>query len=182
MKWLIVITTTILVLFTARAALAADPLQAGQAAPDFSLPDQNGTQHSLSEFRGKYLVLYFYPKDDTPGCTEEACKFRDDFAKIRQMGAQVVGVSIDNTDNHAEFAKKYHLPFPLLADSDGKVAASYGAERNLGIIKIARRYTFLIDPQGRIRKIYLSVNTSRHSVEIIDDLKTLTTDDKPSKA
>ena len=182
MKWLTIITSTLLAILATQAVLAADPPQAGQAAPDFSLPDQNGTQHSLSEFRGKYLVLYFYPKDDTPGCTEEACKFRDDFSKIRQMGAQVVGVSIDNTDNHAEFAKKYHLPFPLLADSDGKVAASYGAERNLGFAKIAKRYTFLIDPEGRIRKIYLSVDTSRHSVEIIDDLKKLTANDKPSKA
>ncbi len=181
MKWLIVIATAVVVLFVARATLAADLPEAGQMAPDFSLPDQHGKQHDLAEFRGKYLVLYFYPKDDTPGCTEEACKFRDDLSQLKQMDAQVVGVSIDNTDNHAEFAKKYHLPFPLLADSDGKVAASYGAMLNLGLVKIAKRYTFLIDPQGRISRVYLSVNTSRHSVEIINDLKNLIAEEKPSK-
>ncbi len=182
MKRLILIATAIIVLFIARAALAGDPPQAGQMAPDFNLPDQHGTQHNLAEFRGKYLVLYFYPKDDTPGCTEEACNFRDDLSKLKQMDAQVVGISIDNPYNHAEFAKKYHLPFPLLADREGKVAESYGAERNLGLFKVAKRYTFLIDPQGRISKVYLSVDTSRHSVEIIDDLKKLTTDSKPAKA
>ncbi len=181
MKWLFSIATAIVVLFFVPAALASDPPQVGQIAPDFNLPDQNGEQHTLSEFRGKYLVLYFYPKDDTPGCTEEACKFRDDLSQLRQMGARVVGVSIDNTDNHAEFAKKYHLPFPLLADRDGKVAESYGAERSLAFVKIAKRYTFLIDPEGRISKVYLSVDTSRHSVEIIDDLKKLLAENPTKK-
>ncbi|MEQ1555486.1 MAG: peroxiredoxin, partial [Gallionella sp.] len=91
-----------------------------------------------------------------------------------EMGAQVVGISVDDSDSHAEFAKKYHLPFPLLADQDGTVAASYGALLNLGIMKIARRYTFLIDPQGRLVKTYLTVETSRHSKQIISDLKALT--------
>ena len=116
-------------------------------------------------------MLYFYPKDDTPGCTKEACSFRDDLKQLEKLGAQIIGVSVDDSDSHAKFASKYHLPFPLLADQDAKVAESYGAVNNLLIIKIAKRYTFLIDPSGKIAEIYLDVNTSRHSQEIIDDLK-----------
>jgi len=123
--------------------------------------------------------LYFYPKDDTPGCTQEACTFRDDLNQLTAIGAQVVGVSVDDTNSHAKFAKKYHLPFPLLADKDGKVAESYGALLNLGLIKVARRFTFLIDPQGKISRLYLSVETSRHSKEIIEDLKKLASVEKP---
>ena len=144
------------------------------SAPDFNLPDAKLQQHTLADYSGKWLVLYFYPKNDTPGCTKEACAFRDDLFQIEKLNAKVVGVSVDDTDSHAEFAKKYNLPFPLLSDKDGKVADSYGALTNLGIIKIAKRYTYLIDPNGKIAKVYLSVNTSRHSQEIIDDLKSLT--------
>jgi peroxiredoxin Q/BCP len=115
-------------------------------------------------------VLYFYPKDDTPGCTKEACSFRDDLHKLEKLGAKVVGVSVDDTNSHTEFAKKYHLPFPLLSDKDGTVANKYGALTNLGFIKMAKRYTFLIDPDGILKKCYLSVDTSRHSQQIIDDL------------
>jgi len=176
MKWLAAAVALIVLaaLFVARAARAGELPQVGQPAPDFNLPDQNGRQHGLKDYRNKWLVLYFYPKDDTPGCTQEACAFRDDLNQLTEMGAQVVGVSLDDSNSHAEFAKKYHLPFPLLADRDGDVAASYGALLNLGIMKIARRFTFLIDPQGNISKLYLSVETSRHSKEIIDDLKKLT--------
>jgi peroxiredoxin Q/BCP len=145
----------------------------GQAAPDFSLQDQNGKTHRLADYAGKWLVLYFYPKDDTPGCTKEACSFRDDLFQLEKLGAKVVGVSVDDTDSHAKFAAKYNLPFPLLADTDAKVAESYGALNNLLVIKIAKRYTFLIDPQSKIAKSYLSVDTSRHSLEIIEDLKRL---------
>ena len=123
-------------------------------------------------------MLYFYPKDDTPGCTQEACAFRDDLALITEMNAQVVGISVDDSESHAQFAKKYHLPFPLLADKSGAVADSYGALLNLGIMKLARRFTFLIDPEGNLNKIYMSVETSRHSQEIINDLKKLTAEGK----
>lgn len=143
----------------------------GQAAPGFNLPDQNGKTHALQDYRGKWVVLYFYPKDDTPGCTQEACTFRDDLQKLTVLGAQIVGISVDDTASHAEFAKKYHLPFPLLADKDGAVAKSYGALTDLLVMKIAKRYTFLIDPRGKIAKTYLKVDTSRHSQEVIDDLK-----------
>lgn len=153
---------------------AAEIPKAGQRAPSFTLPDQHGKTHRLTDYAGKWVVLYFYPKNDTPGCTKEACSFRDDLFQLEKLGAKVIGASVDDTDSHARFAKKYHLPFPLLADKDGKLAESYGALTNLGLIKFAKRYTFLIDPQGNIAKTYLSVDTSRHSQEIIDDLKKMT--------
>ena len=176
MKWLAVIAALIVLaaLFVARAARSGELPQVGKPAPDFNLPDQNGKQHALQDYRGKWLVLYFYPKDDTPGCTQEACAFRDDLNQITELGAQVVGVSVDDTASHAEFAKKYHLPFPLLADKTTETAERYGALLNLWLFKFARRYTFLIDPKGNIDKLYLSVDTSRHSKQIIDDLKKLT--------
>ncbi|HEY8355640.1 MAG TPA: peroxiredoxin [Methylophilaceae bacterium] len=145
----------------------------GNAAPAFALPDAGKRIHTLQDYAGKWLVLYFYPKNDTPGCTKEACAFRDDLFQIEKLNARVVGISVDDTDSHAAFARKYNLPFPLLSDTDGKVADSYGALRNLGFTKVARRYTFLIDPAGRIARVYLSVDTSRHSREIIEDLKRL---------
>lgn len=176
MKWIAIVAVLIVfaALFVARAARSGELPQVGKPAPNFDLPDQNGTRHALQEFRGKWLVLYFYPKDDTPGCTQEACAFRDDLNQLAEMGSQVVGVSVDDSNSHAEFARKYHLPFPLLADKSGEVAASYGALMNLGVIRLARRFTFLIDPQGNVSKVYLSVETSRHSKEIIDDLKKFT--------
>lgn len=176
MKWLAIVAALIVcaALFVARAARAGELPQVGQPAPDFKLADQDGQLHALKDYRGKWLVLYFYPKDDTPGCTQEACAFRDDLHQLVEMDAAVVGVSVDDSTSHAQFAKKYHLPFPLLADKSGEVAASYGALMNLGIMKLARRFTFLIDPQGNIGRVYLSVETSRHSKEIIDDLKKLT--------
>lgn len=175
MKWLAIMAALVVFasLLVARAARAGELPEVGKPAPDFNLPDQNGQQHALKDFRGKWLVLYFYPKDDTPGCTQEACAFRDDLSKINELGAQVVGVSVDDSSSHAEFAKKYHLPFPLLADKTTETAARYGALMNLGFMKIARRYTFLIDPQGNINKVYLSVETSRHSKEVIDELSKL---------
>lgn len=154
-------------------AHASEAPKAGDIAPGFSLNDANGKTHYLSDYAGKYLVLYFYPKDDTPGCTKEACHFRDDMSQLEKLGAHVVGISVDNSDSHADFAKKYHLPFPLLADTDGLVADSYGALTNLYVFKIAKRYTYLIDPNGKISKVYKSVDTSNHSQQIIDDLKTL---------
>ena len=176
MKWLVIVAALIVfaALLVARAARAGELPEVGKPAPDFNLPDQNGKYHTLREYRGKWLVLYFYPKDDTPGCTQEACAFRDDLNQISELGAQVAGVSVDDTDSHAEFAKKYHLPFPLLADKTAATADEYGALMNLWLIKFARRYTFLIDPQGNVSKVYLSVETSRHSKQIIDDLKKLT--------
>ncbi len=154
-------------------ALSDEVPLAGSMAPDFSLPDQTGRVISLTSLRGKWLVLYFYPKNDTPGCTEEACSFRDDMAQLTALGAQIVGISIDEVASHAAFAEKYHLPFPLLADKDGAVAKRYGALSDWKITRFSRRYTFLIDAQGKIAKTYLKVDTSKHSAEIIADLKQL---------
>lgn len=170
---LIVALSGLMLLSMQNLSFAGELPKVGQPAPAFTLADQNGKTHSLDEYAGKWVVLYFYPKDDTPGCTKEACSFRDDLAQLDKLGAQVVGISVDNTDSHAKFAAKYHLPFPLLADKDGKVADSYGALTNLYLVKLAKRYTFLIDPKGNISKTYLSVDTSRHSQQIIDDLKHL---------
>jgi peroxiredoxin Q/BCP len=176
MKWIAIMA--VLVVFAAlllmRTARAGELPKVGKPAPDFNLPDQQGKQHRLADYRGKWLVLYFYPKDDTPGCTKEACAFRDDLNQLTELGAQVVGVSVDDSESHAAFAKKYNLPFPLLADKTTATAARYGALMDMGFMKLARRYTFLIDPQGNIGKVYLTVETSQHSKEIIEDLKNLT--------
>ena len=160
-------------LIASQLARAGELPKIGAVAPNFSLPDQNGKVYTLADFQGKWLVLYFYPKDDTPGCTEEACNFRDDLSKLAGLGAQVVGISVDESQSHADFAKKYSLPFPLLADKDAEVTKRYAVLRNLGILKLARRYTFLIDPHGKVNKIYDKVATSRHSKEIIEDLTKL---------
>jgi peroxiredoxin Q/BCP len=151
--------------------MAAPILKIGDDAPTFMLPDSQGNQVSLNDYKGKWAVLYFYPKDDTPGCTKEACQFRDDFKTLETLGAKVIGVSIDDSFSHKKFAEKYNLPFPLLSDASGEVADRYGALNNFLVIKLAKRYTFLINPQGKIAKIYLSVDTSKHSQEIIEDLK-----------
>ncbi|HEY6280291.1 MAG TPA: peroxiredoxin [Burkholderiales bacterium] len=174
MKLLILLMAlAVVVLLWSTMARAAGLPKAGEAAPDFSLPDQNGTVRSLRDFGGKWLVLYFYPKDDTPGCTQQACAFRDDLHQLTAMGAEVVGVSVDDTTSHAEFAKKYHLPFPLLADKKGEIAERYGSILDLGVAKFAKRNTFLINPQGKIAKVYLKADTSRNSKEVIEDLKVL---------
>jgi len=170
---LLILAIVALVFLISKQSEAANTPKPGDTAPDFRLVDQNGTIRSLSDFSGQWVVLYFYPKDDTPGCTKEACSFRDDLTTLEKLGAKVVGVSVDDSDSHSKFASKYHLPFPLLADADGKVADSYGALTNLLLLKIAKRYTFLIDPKGKIAKVYLSVDTSRHSQEIVNDLKKL---------
>jgi len=145
----------------------------GSAAPEFSLPDQNGAPRRLAEWRGRWVVLYFYPRDDTPGCTKEACNFRDDISRLTALGAQVVGVSVDDTVSHKAFAEKHHLPFPLLADATAAVARRYGALSDWLVVKVAKRYSFIVDPAGRIAKVYLSVDPARHSQEIVADLKTL---------
>jgi len=148
-------------------------LKLGQPAPDFALADQHGKIHTLAGSQGKWLVLYFYPKDDTPGCTKQACTFRDGLHELVDLGAEVMGISVDDTSSHADFAKKYHLQFPLLADNEAEIAARYHSLINLGIIKFAKRNTFLIDPQGKIARIYLSASAERNSNEVIEDLKHL---------
>src|SRR5574341_1738100 len=173
MKWFFVglLAAAALLLWRMSAFSKRSEPRVGEPAPDFALPDQNGRNRSLAEFRGKWLALYFYPRDDTPGCTEQACRFRDDWNKLAAVGAVVVGVSVDDVESHLDFAKEYSLPFPLLADGGGAVAARYGSIRDFGLFKFARRNTFLIDPQGRIAKVYLSANAAKNSQEVIDDLQ-----------
>ena len=155
------------------ASAMADAIAVGQIAPAFRLPDQAGKMHRLSDYRGQWVVLYFYPKDDTPGCTTEACSFRDNISAISAKGAVVLGISVDNSDSHAEFADKYHLPFPLLADKGGKIAQQYGSLLNLIVIKVAKRHSFIIDPKGRIAKIYRDVSPASHVTEIVKALEEL---------
>jgi peroxiredoxin Q/BCP len=172
MKWAIVAAIAIFGLLLWRSfAHAAETPKAGQPAPAFSLPDQDGKTRTLDEFRGRWLVLYFYPKDDTPGCTEQACTFRDDWQRLSALGAAVVGVSVDDVTSHFSFAKKYSLPFPLLADTNGDLAGRYGSVYHLGPVKFARRNTFLVNPQGEVAKGYLSADTSRNSLEVIQDIQ-----------
>ncbi|WP_297473113.1 peroxiredoxin [Ferrovum sp.] len=163
----------ILAMWAMRSASASELPTVGQKAPEFSVMDQNGKLQKLSDYQGKWLVLYFYPKDETPGCTTEACAYRDDIHKIQNLGAAVVGVSIDDASSHAEFADKHHLPFPLLADKEGTVARSYGSERTLLGYKLARRNTFIIDPTGRIAKVYVNVDAEANPREVIADLHRL---------
>ena len=144
--------------------------QVGQSAPDFRLQDQNGKWHTPGDFRGHWLVLYFYPKDFTPGCTTQVCTFRDDVAKLRKAGAMVVGVSLDDVKSHADFAAKYHVPFPLLADTAHQAATEYGVLSSMVGMHYARRTTFLIDPAGRIAKVYVDVDPKANSSQVLTDL------------
>ena len=158
--------------FMNSSAIAGD-LQKGNAAPGFVLLDQDSKSHSLADYAGRWLVLYFYPKADTPGCTTEACQFRDDIFQFKQLGVALLGVSTDDVKSQEEFANKYHLPFPLLSDADGSVAASYGSFTSFGPIKFAKRHTFIIDPEGKIARIYRSVTPKTHSSQVLADLKQL---------
>jgi peroxiredoxin Q/BCP len=148
---------------------AATTLKAGMPAPDFTAPTTTGKIMHLSDYRGKKVVLYFYPKDDTPGCTVEACGLRDHYQKIRELGAEVLGVSVDNTDSHQAFTEKYNLPFPLVADTDKNITTTYGVLNEKW--KMARRVTFLIDEEGKIQKIFETVKPDQHPQEILDALR-----------
>jgi peroxiredoxin Q/BCP len=145
----------------------------GEAAPAFRLQDQNNEWHTLEQYQGKWLVLYFYPKADTPGCTTEACEFRDNIFAYEEIGAEVIGVSLDDVPSQAAFAEKYSLPFPLLSDAQSQVAESYGVVREMFGNKIADRQTFLINPEGRIAKHYNPVDPETHSAQVLADLKAL---------
>ncbi len=147
--------------------------QAGQQAPDFQLPSQDGSQIGLKDFRGKWVVLYFYPKDNTPGCTIEAHNFQRDLPKYQQEDAVIVGVSVDSTDSHKGFCAKQGLTFKLLSDTEKKVVEEYGSERSIMGMKIAARNTFLINPDGKIVKVWTGVDPNRHSAEVLAALSEL---------
>lgn len=141
--------------------------QVGQNAPSFTLPSQEGTPVSLDQYRGKWVVLYFYPKDMTSGCTLEAHNFQRDLSKYRAANAVILGVSVDSVESHKQFCAKDSLSFTLLSDSGKKVVAEYGSLGNYAGFKIARRNTFLIDPQGKIVKVWTGVDPSHHSQEVL---------------
>ena len=158
-----------------RPALADGAAPAvGKPAPAFKLQDQMGKWHSLADYKGKWVALYFYPKDDTPGCTTQACGFRDNVFAFNKEGAVIVGISVDEVASHKEFAEKHSLPFTILADSDKAVTRSYGVLKTyMGVMEMARRDTFIIDPQGRVAKHYESVNPEGHSQVVLADIKAL---------
>jgi peroxiredoxin Q/BCP len=153
--------------------IANDQPVVGSPAPEFELSDQNGHLHSLEDYRNRWVVLYFYPKDQTPGCTTEACEFRDNIFAFRELDAQILGVSLDDIESHKEFADEYSLPFPLLADIDGDTSVAYGVKTRMFGMTVAKRQTFIIGPDGTIVKHYNVVNPDDHAAEVLADLKEL---------
>lgn len=145
----------------------------GEPAPDFRLQDQKGEWHSLKDYAGKWVAVYFYPKDDTPGCTTEACAFRDNIFAFEDIGAVIIGISLDDVESHAAFAEKYSLPFPILSDSDAAVAKEYGVYKEMGSFKFAQRQSFIVNPEGQVAKHYAKVNAEKHSEEVLADLELL---------
>jgi peroxiredoxin Q/BCP len=152
---------------------AGDAPAVGSEAPDFRLQDQNGEWHELADYRGGWVAVYFYPKDDTPGCTTEACNFRDNIYAFKAIGASVVGISVDDVESHQEFASKYKLPFTILADESGATAKAYGVLRDWKLMKIASRQSFLVDPDGVVAKHYEDVDPETHTQDVLADLETL---------
>lgn len=173
--WMMVVMAALLSLGVAAYSMAEEavPPVVGQAAPAFKLQDQNGQWHQLSDFKGQWLALYFYPKDDTPGCTTEACNFRDNIYEFRKIGANVVGISVDDVESHKEFSDKYKIPFTILADEDQSVAKAYGVLKNYMVAKLASRQSFIIDPHGNIAKHYNDVDPDEHTSQVLTDIQQL---------
>jgi len=151
--------------------------KAGTKAPSFKAPDQEGVVRSLKDYAGKWVILYFYPKDDTPGCTKEACSFRDGFALYKRAGIEVIGVSVDSVKKHAKFVEKYSLPFTLLSDEDKKIVEAYGVwgeKKFMGRTYMGtNRVSYLINPEGKIAKVYDKVKPEEHADEVLADVKQL---------
>lgn len=169
---------TVLSIFLALVSVLAMGLalanpKMGEVAPGFHLQDQNNQWHGLENYQGRWLVLYFYPKADTPGCTTEACEFRDNIFAFEDIGAAIVGVSLDDVSSQREFSDKYHLPFPLLSDAEQVVAESYGVLTTFFGRTLASRQTFLVGPDGRVAKHYADVDPASHTKQVLADLKTL---------
>ena len=145
----------------------------GDSAPSFKLQDQNGDWHTLGDYKGKYVVLFFYPKDGTPGCTTEACNFRDNIFAFDDLNTQILGISLDDVDSHKEFSEKYSLPYPILADIEKESAVDYGVLGKFMMMTITKRESFIIDPEGLIVKHYKNVDPDKHTDEVIEELKSL---------
>ena len=167
------VLTALLISLFSFSLMAGETPEVGSQAPSFKLQDQNGDWHELQDYRGQWLAIYFYPKDDTPGCTTEACNFRDNIHAFKAIGAAVVGISVDDVDSHKEFSDKYKLPFTILADSDKVTAGDYGVLRDYKLMKIASRQSFLIDPEGKIAKHYDKVDPDKHTDQVLGDIKNL---------
>ena len=168
----------------ALAACAARPAApaVGAPAPEFRLQDQKGEWHALADYRGQWLVLYFYPKDQTPGCTTEACEVRDNLFAFRALGATVLGVSVDDVASHKEFAEEHGLPFTILADPTKQTAKDYGVlVKMMGMFELAQRDTFIVDPQGRIAKHFAKVDPKGHSELVLKELEALQAKAPPPK-
>ena len=164
------------------AAVAAGPA-VGAAAPAFKLQDQAGRWHTLEEYRGKWLVLYFYPKDNTPGCTTQACELRDNIFAFRKIGATIVGISVDDVASHKEFAEEHGLPFTILADPSKQTAKDYGVlVKMMGVFELAQRDTFIIDPAGRIARHFVKVDPKGHSELVLKELAALQAKAAPPKS
>ncbi len=152
-------------------------LNIGDSAPNFSLSDQNGELHSLAQQKGKWTLVYFYPKDDTPGCTQEACTIRDGWQQFKKAGLTVFGISTDSVKSHKKFAEKYELPFPILADENKQVVKAFGVwgpKKFMGREFLGtKRWSFLIDSDGKIQKIYENVKPSEHADEVLEDLEAM---------
>jgi peroxiredoxin Q/BCP len=169
---LLAVVLMLVVLVPRLLSRSATPSE-GSSAPDFTLPSQEGSSVSLKDYRGKWVVLYFYPKDQTPGCSREAHNFQADQPKYAERNAVVLGVSLDSVDSHKKFCTKEGLNFKLLSDADHKVTDSYGSLTNFGLVKFAARHTFLIDPSGKVAKAYTSVDPVKHSGEVLAELDML---------
>lgn len=161
----------VFLLITSSSVLAN--LEVGDKAPNFILNDQNNESHQLSDYEGRWVILYFYPKDDTPGCTTQACDFRDAVKRIIASRSVVFGLSLDSVESHKRFSDKNNLPFSLLSDEEGVAAKSYDSLNNFMGYKSAKRNTFIINPQGFLSKIYLSVDPKTHSQMVLNDLSLL---------
>ena len=170
---LLLVVVVVLVVFVPRLLSRSATPSDGSNAPDFTLPSQEGSSVSLKDYRGKWVVLYFYPKDQTPGCSREAHNFQVDQPRYAERNAVVLGVSLDSVDSHRKFCAKEGLNFKLLADTDHRVTDAYGSLTNLGLVKFAERHTFLIDPSGKIAKFYTRVDPVRHSGDVLAELDLL---------
>ena len=170
---LLVVVLAVLVVLVPRLASRSAVPAVGSNAPDFTLPSQDGSPVSLKDYRGKWVVLYFYPKDQTPGCTREAHNFQADQPKYAALDAVVLGVSVDSVESHKKFCAKDGLNFKLLADTKHKVSDAYGSLTNFGVVKFAARHTFLIDPSGKIAKAYTNVDPAKHNSEVLAELNQL---------
>ena len=149
-------------------------LQEGTQAPPFTLKDRHGKTHTLSDYEGQTIVVYFYPKDDTPGCTKEACSFKDDYASFKEAGVEIIGISPDTVESHQKFTEKYDLPFTLLADPDHQVCKAYevwGLKKSFGReYEGVFRTTFIINPDGKVKRVFVNVKPTEHSQEVLAEV------------